>query len=107
MSADVIVADPITVGLSSRGGASLLLAELLGNQIEHKLFGFITNQVGEPDDGSASISLNVNLSEDEGAIRQGSLQASKYGLIKINARVNLEGLRWLKHCSRVVNFQAR
>jgi hypothetical protein len=43
MSADVIVPDPITVGLSSRGGASLLLTELLGNQIEHKLFGFIAN----------------------------------------------------------------
>jgi hypothetical protein len=41
----VIVPDPITAGLSSRGGAFLLLAELLGNQIEHKLFGFIANHL--------------------------------------------------------------
>ena len=36
--------------------------------------GFFGETVDEPDDGSAPISLNVNLSEDEGAIRQGSLQ---------------------------------
>ena len=36
--------------------------------------GFFGETVGEPNDGSAPISLNVNLSEDEGSIRQGSLQ---------------------------------
>jgi hypothetical protein len=36
--------------------------------------GFFGETVDEPNDGSAPISLNVNLSEDEGSIRQGSLQ---------------------------------
>jgi hypothetical protein len=36
--------------------------------------GFFGEAVDEPNDGSAPISLNVNLSEDEGSIRQGSLQ---------------------------------
>jgi len=36
--------------------------------------GFFGETVDEPNDGSAPISLNLNLSEDEGSIRQGSLQ---------------------------------
>ena len=36
--------------------------------------GFFGKLVDEPNDGSAPISLNVNLSEDEGSTRQGTLQ---------------------------------
>jgi len=36
--------------------------------------GFFGETVDQPNDGCASISLDVNLSEDEGSVRQGSLQ---------------------------------
>jgi hypothetical protein len=60
--------------------------------------GFFGETVDEQTDGSAPISLRVNLSEDED--RSGKA-ASKYGLIKINIRVNLGGLRWLKHHQQI------
>ena len=54
--------------------------------------GFFGETVDKQNDGSGPISLNVNLSEDDGLSRQGT---SKYGLIRMNIPVNLESLRRL------------
>ena len=49
--------------------------------------GFFGETVDEPSDASGPISLDVNLSEDDGPSRQGP---SNYGLIQINVHANLE-----------------
>ena len=60
--------------------------------------GFFGETVDEQNDASDPISLNVNLSDDEGFSRQGSLQVR---FDPINIHVNSERQRWPKQRQQI------